>query len=67
MSDVTIENIPVDGMSCGHCINAVRDALLPLEGVTVREIKLGEAHVAYEAGKKEAIVEAIEEAGYTVP
>ena len=42
--------ILIDGMSCGHCVAAVRRALGAVPGVTVEQIELGSATLAYDAG-----------------
>ena len=46
MNDITLQ---IDGMSCGHCVGQVRNALARLEGVRVRHVKVGEAAVTYDA------------------
>ena len=33
--------LEVAGMSCDHCVKAVRDALASVPGVTVHEVKVG--------------------------
>ncbi|MBE2185145.1 MAG: heavy-metal-associated domain-containing protein [Rhodothermales bacterium] len=35
----------IDGMSCGHCVRAVREALGSVEGLAVDEVQVGEATV----------------------
>jgi copper chaperone len=61
------ETIRIEGMSCGGCVNSVKRALerLPLEAV---EVEIGSATVEYDDSKTshDAIVEAIEDAGYDV-
>ena len=62
--------LKVEGMSCGHCVKAVSDALAELSGVENAEVDLDEATVsfAFEPAQTplEKIKEAITEAGYTV-
>jgi copper chaperone len=59
--------ITIDGMSCGHCLRAVRGALEALEGVTVQEVTMGAARVEAEAESQTGpITAAIEDAGYHV-
>lgn len=60
------ETIQIDGMSCGHCVRAVREALEETEGVTVDNVAIGTATVRFE-GDRGRLVEAIEDAGYAVP
>jgi copper chaperone len=61
-------NILVGGMSCGHCVAAVRGALARLEGVDVRGVEVGSVSLAYDADvvTMEHIAGAIEAEGYTV-
>ena len=40
MNDVTLR---IEGMSCGHCVGQVRNALARLDGVQVHQIRVGEA------------------------
>ncbi len=63
MEQVTIH---INGMSCGHCLNAVNTALAGLEGVTVGSVRIGRVEVSYDPGVTDPaqIVAAIEEAGY---
>ena len=63
MEQVTIH---INGMSCGHCLNAVNTALSALAGVAVGSVIIGRAEVSYDPGVTDPaqIVAAIEEAGY---
>ncbi len=56
----------IGGMSCGHCVRAVEQALAGLDGVTVREVAVGGATVEYDPAvtAPERIEGAIEEEGY---
>jgi copper chaperone len=65
MRDVTLK---IEGMSCGHCVAAVAEALKSVEGVEVKEVALGKAEVSLdrESGTLAAATSAIETAGYTV-
>lgn len=60
----------VEGMSCSHCVKAVTDAVMALDGVSGVNVSLEEktAAVEYDAEKVslESIREAIEEEGYDV-
>jgi copper ion binding protein len=64
MSKLELE---IQGMSCGHCVAAVSEALGELEGVNVEAVRIGSAQVEYqpEVVSPEQIVLAIEDAGYT--
>lgn len=59
------EKISIQGMSCGHCVMAVKKELSRLP-VQVKEVVIGSAEVEYDESKlsREQIVDAIEEAGY---
>jgi copper chaperone len=45
MSHTTLK---IDGMSCEHCVKAVKTALEALDGVTVESVSVGAATVAYD-------------------
>ena len=59
--------LEINGMSCGHCVAAVSEALAELPGVTVDQVRIGGAQVSYEPNQvsPEQIVLAVEDAGYT--
>jgi len=59
--------IGIQGMSCGHCVASVKRAPGQLEGVEVREVKVGSATVAYDPStvSPERITRAIQDEGYT--
>lgn len=56
----------IEGMSCGHCLNAVNRALSALPGVRIDAIRIGRADVSYdEATTDPAKLEtAVADAGY---
>lgn len=58
--------IQIDGMSCGHCVQAVDRALRSVPGVQVDEVAIGRAVVTHDpAQATPAIVEAaVAGAGY---
>ena len=58
--------IAIQGMSCGHCVAAVKGALHRLDGVEPREVQIGTATVAYDPTKitPEQISAAIADEGY---
>jgi len=60
----------VEGMSCSHCVKAVTDAVMALNGVDRVDVSLEKktAAVEYDAEKVslESIKKAIEEEGYEV-
>ncbi len=58
--------LAVSGMSCGHCVGAVKQALDELDGVTVGKVEIGVAEVNYDPAvrKVDDILDAIADAGY---
>jgi copper chaperone len=62
-----IEQLEVQGMSCQHCVRAVREALTAVAGVTRVEVEVGRASVeVVERTQREALTEAVVAAGYRV-
>lgn len=59
--------LSISGMSCGHCIAAVRAALELVPGVEVIDVKVGKARVEFEPGTvtDRALLDAVEDAGYS--
>lgn len=66
MSTKQTHTLKIDGMSCDHCVSAVRNALEALEDVTVDEVDIGTAEVAFDPSdiSREQIGEAIADAGF---
>ncbi|SHI07586.1 heavy-metal-associated domain-containing protein [Clostridium intestinale] len=63
------KKILVEGMSCGHCVNHVKEALMELEGVSSVNVTLDDKTAILEASKDindEDIKFAIDDAGYEV-
>jgi copper chaperone len=60
--------IAIEGMSCQHCVMAVKKALGGVPGILESNIQVGSAVVKYEESKvnKEDIEATIEKAGYKV-
>lgn len=63
MNKVTLR---VQGMSCGHCVRAVKDALSQVEGATVEKVEIGSAVVVFDPQQTStgALVDAVADAGY---
>ena len=62
----TIE-LEIMGMSCGHCVTGVTQALLGVPGVVHADVSLSQnhAHVEHDGSTKvEALLAAVEEEGY---
>jgi copper chaperone CopZ len=58
----------IDGMNCGHCVKAVRDALAQFDAVQIHDVEIGTATVSYDsdAVTRDQLVAAIEDMGYEV-
>ncbi|TJY68969.1 heavy-metal-associated domain-containing protein [Arthrobacter sp. CAU 1506] len=69
MSTTTIS---IDGMTCGHCVDAVTEELKALEGVQTVSIQLNKGGISTATVSSEGqldpaqVGEAVAEAGYTV-
>jgi copper chaperone len=60
--------LAIDGMTCGHCVSAVDKALKKIDGVTVENVAVGSATLAFDptAVSEARITEAVEDEGYSV-
>jgi copper chaperone len=56
----------IEGMSCGHCLNAVNKALGALPGIRIERVQIGRADLEVAAGgpAPEAIAAAVRAVGY---
>jgi copper chaperone len=56
----------ITGMSCGHCLNAVNEALGQLPGVQLESVRMGRADLQYDETVTDptAIARAVSDAGY---
>ena len=63
MTNLTLR---IEGMSCGHCMNAVNRALAGLPGVKVESVRMGRADLRYDERTTDPrrIEAAVAEAGY---
>ena len=59
------ENIKIEGMSCQHCVMAVKKELSKLD-LNVKDVQIGSASIEYDETKvsKTDIDKAVEEAGF---
>ena len=59
--------LEIAGMSCGHCVAAVSEALTELPGVSVDQVRIGAAQISYHPDQvsPEQILLAVEDAGYS--
>lgn len=60
-------NLTIEGMSCEHCLRAVRGRLERTPGVKVDDVQIGSAVVEYDPATTNVddIEEAIADEGYT--
>lgn len=58
----------IGGMSCGHCVSAVKGALAGVEGVQVEQVAVGRAVVSFDPASTSAerIAQAVADEGYAV-
>lgn len=62
------EELTIGGMSCGHCVAALRKELEKVKGLEVQEVTVGSARVRYDESQVSAgrIAGAVHAAGYAV-
>lgn len=62
------ETLTITGMSCGHCVRSVQTALETVDGVSVEDVRVGEARVRYDDAVVDpaAVARAVEEEGFAV-
>jgi len=60
-------NLTIEGMTCDHCLRAVRGRLEKTPGVVVKQVDIGSATVDFDPAKTNVddIEEAIADEGYT--
>ncbi|MCC6245345.1 MAG: heavy-metal-associated domain-containing protein [Gemmatimonadaceae bacterium] len=65
---MTALSMQISGMSCGHCVAAVKKALESVAGVAVHEVAIGRAQIEYDDAQTStaAIVQVVEDEGYGV-
>ncbi len=58
----------IEGMSCGHCVMAVRKELSKIDNIKVDDVQIGSAKVEYDDNKidTQILIKAVQEAGYKV-
>ena len=65
-----MQNLHIDivGMTCDHCVRAVKNRLAATPGVTVKDVKVGTADIALDEVKASMsdVEDAISDEGYTV-
>ncbi len=61
------KKIMIEGMSCGHCVKHVQEALEGLNDVSSVEVNLAEKYAVVETTVEDSqLQEAIDDAGYDV-
>lgn len=58
--------LTIDGMSCGHCLNRVQQALAQVPDVQVTSVQIGQATLEYDPAvtDPETVAEAVSRTGY---
>lgn len=59
--------LTIEGMSCEHCVRAVKNRLTATPGVAVEEVEIGSARLQYDPARTnvDEIEEVIADEGYT--
>ena len=59
--------LTIQGMTCGHCVMHVKQALDAVDGLEIEDVQIGNAKVWYEDEKVANVLkDKVEEAGYKV-
>lgn len=60
--------VKIEGMSCGHCVKTVRNALEDAKGVEVVDVEIGSATIILDEGLTDfdSVADAIDETGFEV-
>ncbi len=68
MSDTAAhETLTITGMTCEHCVRAVRQAIDSVDGAQAQSVAIGTATVAYDEREvRSDVIEAIESEGYAI-
>jgi copper chaperone len=63
MERVTLQ---VEGMSCGHCVKAVQQAVAGVEGAIAEQVAIGTATITFDPARTTvgALIDAVSDAGY---
>ena len=62
------QELTIHGMTCDHCVMAVRRELEKIAGLEVKEVRIGSALIAFEGSRvpSDRIRQAVEDAGYSL-
>ena len=65
-----MQNLHIDivGMTCDHCVRAVKNRLASTPGITVQDVKVGTADITLDDARASMsdVEDAISDEGYTV-
>lgn len=63
---MVVQEIEIQGMTCQHCVRAVREALTAVDGVRVERVGIGSAIVEYDPVRTPpaALIGAVNGQGY---
>lgn len=64
MSDTIVFDVP--GMTCGHCVASITKEVQAVAGVQSVDVDLDTKKVTVVGGERDALVDAIDEAGFDV-
>lgn len=56
----------IGGMSCGHCVAAVREALEGVDSVEIEALEIGRASITADENSIQLARQAVEEDGYEI-
>ncbi|WP_168582890.1 heavy-metal-associated domain-containing protein [Gephyromycinifex aptenodytis] len=59
----------VTGMTCGHCVNAVKEEVGAIDGVSNVQVELDSGSLTFDSDQeipREKVAAAVDEAGYTL-
>ncbi|HET6680597.1 MAG TPA: heavy-metal-associated domain-containing protein [Gemmatimonadaceae bacterium] len=59
-------SLTIEGMSCGHCVAAVDQALRGLESVRIESLTIGAATLEFDPSRvsRADVLDAVDDAGY---
>ena len=60
------QELLIDGMSCGHCVKALKNELSAIQGLIVQDVQIGKAIIEYDPDtvSDKDILHAIDESGF---
>lgn len=63
-----VQELRIQGMSCGHCVMSVRKGLDSVPGLVVESVEIGKAVVRYDESRVslDSIKKAVEATGYSI-